>query len=223
MFRQLVLGAAVAAFAAPAAAQTATGQFSVGPRLGYVRYESATGLKNTAVLGLDAVYHVSRNLAVGFTLDVARPSTDSSFFPAEMSFGDTTFVFAVSQPVTVLNYQLQGKFTTGGSFAPFLVASIGGYQVTSDPQVAAGETNFRELGFSFGGGIDLSTGSATAFRLEIRDFVWSDFDRDFLYPVQDRFKPTRFPDVLPTPDPFTGTAHNIVASLAFSFTPGGSR
>lgn len=224
MFRQLVLGVAVSAcVAGPAAAQATVGQFVVGPRIGYAKYDTDAGLKEAGVLGIDAVYHVSRNLAIGFTVDVGRPATDSSFFPAEMSFGDTTFIFAVSQPVTVVNYHLQAKVTTGGSLAPFLVGSVGGYQVTADPQVAAGESNFRELGFSFGAGVDLSTGSSTSIRLEVRDFVWSDFDREFLYPVRQSQRPSRFPDVLPQPDPFRGTAHNIVASLAFSFTPGGSQ
>ena len=221
MLRHVVLGVAVAALLPlPAVAQT--GQFSVGPRLGYINYDTETGLESAGILGLDATYRINRNIGIGFTVDVGRPTTDSSFFPAEMSFGDTTFVFAVSQPVTVVNYHLMLEATTGGTFAPFLLGSVGGYRMTLDPQVGGNE-DVNELGFSFGGGISFQTSGGTAIRLEARDFVFTNFDREVLYPVEQRFRPTRFPQVLPTPAPFDGTAHNIIVSLAFSFTPGGSQ
>jgi opacity protein-like surface antigen len=224
MFRNLMLTVVVTGLlAGPAVAQTTGGQFHVGPRIGYIKYANKTGIKDAALFGLDALYYVSPNLGVGFALDVARPNTDGNFFPAEMSFGDTTFIYAVSQPLTILQFALQAEATTGGRLAPFLGASIGGYRVSLDPQVAAGQSNFTELGFSFGGGIAFAVGEATSVRLEARDYVFTKFNRDNIYPVDSRFRPTRFPDVLPEPAPFDGTAHNIHVGLAFTFTPGGSR
>ena len=222
MLRKLVLGVAVMALSASTvAAQTSAGMFAVGPRLGYVRYADETGIQEGALLGLDGLYYISNNLGIGFMLDVARPQTDSSFFPAEMSFGDTTFSFGVKQPLTIVQFGIQAEITTGGKFAPFLRGSVGGYRVTLDPQVARGSSNFVELGFSFGGGINFATSPGTAVRIEVRDYVFTDFDRSLLNPVDPAFAPTRFPDVLPAKDPFFGTAHNIQIALAFSFTPGG--
>ena len=223
MLRKLVLAVAVAAVgAAPAAAQDA-GSFRVGPRIGYISYANETGIQASALLGLDAVYHVTDGLAFGFNLDVSRPQTDSSFFPAEMSFGDTTFIFGVKQPLTVVNFEFAGELSLPGRFSPFILGGIGGYRVNTDPQVARGATDFTQLGFSFGGGIAFQAGGGTNVRIEVRDYVFTNFDRSQLNPVDARFTPTRFPDVLPAPEPFDGSAHNIAVTLAFSFTPGGSR
>ncbi|HEX9727604.1 MAG TPA: outer membrane beta-barrel protein [Gemmatimonadales bacterium] len=222
MLRKLVLGVAFAALAAaPAVAQN--GSFRVGPRLGYVKYAEKTGIEAGAMVGLDGLYYISSNLGIGFTLDVSRPQTDSSFFPAEMSFGDTTFIFGVSQPLTIAQFGLQAEFSAGGSIAPFIMGGVNGYRVSLDPQVAAGPANFVELGFSVGGGVAFRTSAGTQIRLEARDFVFTDFDRSRLNVVRAAFQPTRFPDVLPVPDPFSGSAHNIHVALSFSFTPGGSQ
>jgi hypothetical protein len=222
MLRQLVLGATLAATAAlPAAAQG--GRVTVGPRLGYIKYQSKTGMKSSGMLGLDGVYHLTRNFGVGFMLDVARPETDGAFFPAELSFGDTTFVFQVSQPLTVVQYAAQFLATTGGRFAPFVSGSVGGYRVTLDPQISAGNESFSKLGFSIGGGIDLQIGQSGGVRLEARDFIFTKFDRARLNPVREANQPARFPEVIPTPAPFEGSAHNLMVALGFTFTPGGSR
>lgn len=41
--------------------------------------------------------------------------------------------------------------------------------------------------------------------------------------MEPRFRPTRFPDVVPYQAEYNGTAHNIYAAIAFTFTPGGNR
>ena len=221
MLRKLVLIAAVGALGTTTAvAQKEPQQFSIGPRVGYIKYADNTALNETAMLGLNGVYYLNSNIGIGFMLDIARPQTDGDFFPAEMSFGDTTFIFKITQPVTVVQFGLQLELTTGGSFAPFVSGSVGGYRVSTDPQVGAAE-DLEEFGFSIGGGFDISTGGGTAIRLEVRDFVFTDFDRDILYPVRGDFQPSRFPELVPLPDPFTGSAQNIHVALAFTFTPGG--
>ena len=223
MLRKLVLGvAALALTAGPLAAQG----FRVGPRLGYTTYDDNTGIEAGALIGLDGMYRLSPNLGLGFMLDVSRPSTDSSFFPAEMSFGDTTFIFGVQQPLTVVRAAAVGEFRLGGSVSPFFSGSIGVYRISLDPQVAAGPVTFSELGLSIGGGIEFSTSDATSVRLEVHDFVFTNFDRSRLDVTRrvgtSSFDPVRFPDVLPAAAPFSGTAHNISFAVAFSFTPGGS-
>jgi hypothetical protein len=212
----------VALAAAPATAQTAH-EFHVGPRLGYIKYAEETGIKSAAMLGLDGMYALTRNLSVGFRLDIARPMTDGNFFPAEMTFQDTTLLFAVEQPLTVVQYAGKAEFGFGGSLGFFLNGSVGGYRVTLDPQVVQADRSIDHMGFGFGGGISLSTGASTRVRLEVQDFVWRKFNRADLNPVEQRFQPVRFPEVIPTQAPFRGTAHNIHISLAFAFTPGGQQ
>ncbi len=230
MLRKLVLGvAALALTTGPLAAQG----FRVGPRLGFITYDDDTGLESGALIGLDGMYRLSPNLGIGFMLDVSRPSTDSSFFPAEMSFGDTTFIFGVKQPLTVVRAAVAGEFRLGGNLSPFISGSIGAYRISLDPQAARGPITFTELGLSIGGGLEFSTSDQTSVRLEIHDFVFTNFDRSRLDVTRrtgtvstrtttQGFNPVRFPDVLPALEPFDGTAHNISFAVAFSFTPGGS-
>jgi hypothetical protein len=221
MLRQGLWGlAAVVVTVGPSAAQE-TGSFAIGPRLGYVKYAKDTGIRAGPLVGLDGLFFVTRNVGVGFLLSVGRAETDSSYFPAEMSIGDTTFIFGVKQPLTMTQFQVQAAFRFGGRIQPFISGSAGGYRVNLDPQVAQGPDSFTKLGMSVGGGVEFSVGSATGIWIEARDFIFTSFNRDAINPVTERFLPQRFPDVLPVPEPFSGTAHNLQVALGFTFVPGG--
>ena len=206
---------------APAAGQDAA-QFRVGPRLGYVQYAEETGIKPGAALGMDAMYRLSRNIAFGVALGVSRPETDGQYFPAELSFGDTTYVFQVTQPLTITTYQFALEFSTGGSFAPFLSAAVGGYRVALDPQVASGNRDFTHVALTLGGGVSIQAGGAASIRLNVHDQIFSRFDRAGLNTTRTLNQPVIFPEAVPPLPPFSGTAHNIMASLGFYFTPGGN-
>lgn len=221
MLRRLFVGVGIAGIlgAGPVAAQ----QFDIGPRLGVVSFEEATGLREAAMLGVNAIYHISSKIGLGVRFDVSRPRTEGSFFPAEMSFGDTTLIFSVTQPVTVIQYGVEGMLETGGSLSLFATGSVGGYNITLDPESARGRRTLSELAFSAGGGVRFRTGSGTSVRLEVQDMIFVNYERNALNPVEPRFLPVRFPDVVPRQPDFDGTAHNIYFSLAFTFTPGGAR
>ena len=221
MYRRLMVGLGLVALAAgPAAAQN----FEIGPRLGYVKWKGETGLKDAAMLGVDAVYRLNSRLGIGVRFDVARPGTDGNYFPAEMTFGgDTTLIFAISQPVTVLQYGAIARVETGGSLSVFAKGGAGARTITLDPQAAAGRVSETDWAFSVGGGIRFRSGGGTTVSLEVQDLVYPNFDRESLSPVEPRFRPRRFPDVVPLQPEFDGTAHNIYASIAFTFTPGGGR
>jgi hypothetical protein len=226
MLRRLVLSVGTVALvvAAPVAAQ----DFEIGPHLGYVKFKDATGLDAGGMLGLDAVFRISSRIGIGARLDVGRPRTDGKFFPAEMSFSpvlesDTTLLFEVEQPVTLLQYHVQATVETGGALSLFARGGGGGYTITLDPQVAAGRRNVSGLGFSVGGGVRLRTSSGTSIVVEVLDLVFTEFNREELNPVQPRFRPVRYPDVVPPQAPFSGTAHNLYFALAFTFTPGGAQ
>ena len=222
MLRKLVLGvAALALTAGTAAAQAGGGQFRVDPRVGYTMYKDATGLRPGVNFGINAVFFATNNIGVGVLLDYARPQTDSSYFPAELSFGDTTFVYAVQQPVTITQFHLMGEFRFGNRLQPFLSASAGGYRINLDAQAAAGVVDFTQWGASVGGGVSFQASEFAGVRLEVRDFMFFSYDRDNLNVTRNRFTPARYPNVLPQQAPFSGSAHNIQFALAFTFTPGG--
>jgi hypothetical protein len=221
MYRRLVMGVALAALAAgPAAAQ----QFEIGPRLGYVIWKPETGLKNAAMLGVDAMYHVNNNLGVGVVFNLARPGTDGQYFPAEMTFGgDSTLIFAVAQPITVMQYGVQAQFEVGGALSLFAKGGAGGRTFTMDPQASFGRVSLTDWAFNAGAGVKFRAGGSSAVSLEVQDLIYPSFSRQSLNPVENRFLPTRFPDVVPYQAEYDGTAHNIFLSLAFIFTPGGNR
>jgi hypothetical protein len=221
MYRRLVVGLGLAVFVAgPVAAQT----FEIGPRLGYVKWKAQTGLKDAAMLGVDATYRLSSNFGIGVRFDVARPGTDGKYFPAEMTFSDdTTMIFAVSQPLTVLQYGAQVQFETGGALSVFAKGGGGGRTITLDPQAAAGRISASNWVAMVGGGVRFRAGGGTAVLLEVQDLVYLNYAREDINPVQQRFRPTRFPDVVPYQPAFDGTAHNIYAAISFIFTPGGGR
>jgi hypothetical protein len=241
MLRKLVLGAAALALTAgPAVGQDGTASFRVGPRAGYTMYKDATGLKPGVGFGMDAVYSVTKNLGIGVLVDFARPQTDSSYFPVEMSFGGSssdvnsegeTFIFGVQYPVTIAQYHLLAEFRFGNRFQPFFSGSAGAYTMYLDPQAARGNTHFTNWAFSAGAGFDFQAGSATSVRLEARDFIFTRYDRanlevqalayDWTVSSGSFNQPVRFPEVLPSQEPFSGTAHNIQVVLGFTFTPGG--
>ena len=225
MFRKIVFAAALVGVTTPAAGQELR-QFQIGPRIGFINYDSESGLDDAAMLGLDAMFSFTRNIGIGFRLDVARPETDPKFFPAEMTFGDTTLIFAVTQPVTVLQYGAKVELTTGGSLALFAIGGVGGYRITLDPQVARGQRDITDVGWDIGGGVSFQTIGGTRIRLEIHDFIFQDFRRADLDPVRPTFQgfpSQRFPDLVPPQPAFEGTAHNIHIAVAFAFTPGGGQ
>lgn len=220
MYRRLVMGVA---FVALAAGPTAAQDFEIGPRLGYVKWKAETGMKEAVMLGMDATYRLNRRLGVGVRFDVARPGTDGQYFPAEMSFNDTTVIVGVSQPLTVLQYGVEGIVETGGALGVFLKGGVGGRTITLDPQAARGRISVSDWAFAVGGGVRIRAGGGTSVLLEVQDLIYTNFHRESLNPVEPRFRPTRFPDVVPFQPEFSGTAHNIYAAIAFTFTPGGGR
>jgi hypothetical protein len=232
---------AMALGAGTAAAQEGSGTFRVSPHGGYTTYASETGLKPSVNLGLDALYFVSKNIGIGVLLDYARPETDSSYFPVEFSFGGSsfldnpdgvTYVVGVNMPVSIAQYQLIGEFRFGDRLQPFISGGAGAYTMFLDPQAAAGNTNFTNWALSAGVGVSFRASAATGVRLEVRDFMFLNYDRANLQ-VQtfqsdwtigglgSYNQPVRFPDVVPAQEPFSGSAHNFQFALAFNFTPGG--
>lgn len=217
----LLLGAA-----SVAGAQAVPHRFSVGPRLGWVQYEEVSGIDRSPLVGADAAYMLTSNLGIGVSLELSRAQTDGRYFPVEFSFGDTTFIFRSTYPITVLQYSAMAVGTvTWGRINPYVSVGLGQYRLFIDPQAARSPKTVTHGLFTLGGGVSVRLGETTGLRLEIRDFIYRSYDLNEVNTVEGRFFPTRFPDVAPVPDrscyDAQCTLHNIQFALGFSFVPGG--
>jgi hypothetical protein len=210
-------------------AQVVPRQFQIGPRGGSISFDDASCIQSSGALGVDAAYFLNRTFGIGFVLDLARPVTEGSCFPAEFSFGDTVFVYRVQQPLTVLNAQIQGVASfTMGRLSPFVAFGVGSYQMYLDPQVDGAPSSFSDLAYSFGGGVTVRTSETSGIRFEIRDNVFTNFDREKLNPIDPRFRANRtdpfytqprFPRLVTVPTDPKETLHNWTFMVAFSFVP----
>ena len=224
--RSVILVGAFALCGVIGASAQAAGSIRLGPRLGYDTYAKETGIKKGALVGLDATYFATNHIGFGAYVDFSRVNTDGTYFPVEIAFGeDSTGIYAASQPLTVIRYgaQAMAQFSLSSALEPYVLAGIGAYQIQLDPQVERDSKSLTELQYTVGGGIDFTVASGAAIRFDVRDYIFTNFDRENLYPAAQRFRPTRFPEVVPEQEPFSGSTHNLVFALSFQFTPGGAR
>lgn len=195
------------------------------------------------MLNLQGQLLVTENLGVGFALDYTRTSTDNDIFPyAQFRFSttDSTLLVSLRQPVSVFNYQFIGMLGTsvGEKLYPFLVGGVGGYTVYLDPQQNDKSVRQTDLAFTLGGAVKIGIGSSSSIELNVRDIIWTGFDRDVMDPLTDRkcresgvnqFSGNVCPNErFPFLDPELSdsnwseaneTVHNLVFSVAFSFIP----
>jgi hypothetical protein len=219
-------GALALASVATAEAQVVPHRFQIGPRLAWLNYASQSGLKGSGLVGVDATYFLSAKLGVGLSVDFTRPQTDGRYHPAEFTFGDTTFIYQATYPITVFQYQLMGIATLGsGSISPYLTGGVGQYRMFIDPQSAMAPRQVTHALLSVGGGVNVRLGSSGGLRLEVRDFMYTGYDLNEINTVNPRFNPRRFPDVAPVPNDKcyreTCRLNNLQFALGFTFVPGG--
>jgi hypothetical protein len=218
-----------AALPGAAHAQSAAQQFHVSPKAGFIRFDEASSLENAGALTVDAMYSLTSMFSLGIGLTVARPSTRGEDFVAALTFGDptkgdTTFYFNVEQPVSILDASLNGKVglpLTVSRISPFLTGGVGYYTLYLDPQVVGGDRRFGRMSMNFGGGLDLRLAENSGIVLEVRDLIFTKYQRERLRPSDARFAVIQFPEDFPTPPDTKETVHNIVFNIGFSFTPMG--
>jgi hypothetical protein len=203
---------------------TAAQPVTIVPRGGYIRYDDATSLKPTGFIGFEVLYRVAPFLSLGPSINIARPTTNGDDFPAAFTYGDTTFLFRAQQPVTMFDAGLSAHATlpTFSVLSPYLIGGIGYYTLYLDPQTSGAEKRYGRASYQFGGGADIRFSANTGIRLEVRDLVMSNFDRDRLNPVGERFNGyTRFASAFPERTPSTKGAamHNLMFSIGFTVRP----
>jgi hypothetical protein len=241
----LASGAAVLLGAVPAAAQEA-GRVTVTPHVGYVAWDEAAGIQdpvfqndlcdfpeigvecvgagNNVSAGLSVLYAVRPQVRIGVSFEVHRPVANGAYFlPVELNTpGQARLVF-VSQRLTVSQYAAVVEFhpVTGGRVSPFLEGGLGGYVLYLDPERSNSARRFHDLAALVGGGLEIPIGTATGFRLHVRDMILTGWDRDRLNVVSPEEATTRFPDLVPVPPEASSTLHNLWLSVGFLFRAGG--
>lgn len=210
------------ALAAPVDAQEVTGQFTVAPSGGYFMFDDAAALDDFAAVGMDVTYHVNEMVGVGIYFDASRPtSIGEHYAPARHVYPDTIFLFAVSQQVTTTNYGLAARVRVPlGMMSAAAMAGLGRYTIFADPEINRRAINFSGTQFMAGAGLEFAIGQRSGIRAEIRDYVYTDYDRELLNPVHPAHRDATWPELREgVPEP-KDTIHNLRFSLGFMFIPG---
>lgn len=222
----IALGVLAAGLVVPvsSAAQAVENRFAVAPRVSYMMFDGSSALDDAPMLGLDALYYVGRSgLAAGVSVDIARPETLGDFFtPIRLDFGPESELRFVGVRTTVVQVGAAGLYRIGGldrRLAPFVGAGLGGHLIYLDNQQQDGADKVTGLNASFGGGFEYRVSEAAGFRLEVKDFVYFDFDREELNVVAESVQDDRFPELHGDPPPPESTIHNWRFSLSFVFVP----
>jgi hypothetical protein len=211
-------------------AQAVARQFTVAPRAGYIRFDRASSIENGGFVGVDAMYNVTSMFSLGASASWARANTRGEDFVAALTFGDptvgdTTFYFHVTQPLSVVTYEAVGVARlplAAARLTPFLMAGAGAYTVYMDPQITAGPRKMSHFGASIGGGVEMRLGQRSGLRFDVRDQIFTKFDRDRLNPTDPRFTAIAYPEDFPVPPTAKETLHNLSFSFGFTFTPSGA-
>jgi hypothetical protein len=201
-------------------AQWATQQFTVTPRGGFQMYDNSSGIDDAPYIGVDAAYAISPYLSIGTGLTVSRPQTIGEYFISQLTFGDTTLYMAVEQPLMMIDVALnaQARFP-GERLTPFVNGGIGYYVLDLDPQVAGRPERSGGISGNVGAGLLFRLGEQVGIQLEVRDLIFTGFERDDLNPVSAAFGNTRYPEDFAPPPEAKETTHNISFGIGFSFVP----
>ena len=203
-----------------ASAQWATQQFTVTPRGGFMTFDNSSGIDDAPYIGVDAAYAVSPFFSVGTGLTVSRPQTIGDYFISQMTFGDTTLYLAVEQPLMMIDVALNAQARyPGDRITPFLSAGIGYYVLDLDPQVETRPERSGGISGNVGAGLLFRLGEQVGIQLEVRDLIFTGFERDDLNPVSAAFGNTRFPEDFAPPPEAKETTHNLRFGIGFSFVP----
>ena len=209
-------------------------RFRITPSFGAMRFDRTSALSSTdeglsqiwASAGLAASYDVSTNFRAGIYFEYQRPTTSPDYYPyALFRTGNDFQLYAVSQIVSVLQYGVDGAYTLPvlERFGPYVKAGIGRHAVYPDVQASNSTEHIVGTHYLLGAGFNYAASSSIGVRFELADFMWADWDRDDLNPVDPAFQNTTFPE--DNPDGINwekpGIIHNLRLALGVTFTPGG--
>lgn len=223
---RVTFAAAIALAAIELGAQAPPNRYSVGAHASYLRFRSATGLEDTPGAGVDATYRfgfspLGADFGIGFSFVASRPLTRGDQFPlVAFDFGDTTQLLEVNQRITLLHYGLQAVL--GVPISRLRVYALGGtgaYTVQLDSRQNLGNESFTRPMLQFGGGVGFAVTRDLGFRIEARDIMLLDYDRDRLDPTIPYARDRRIRDAVAAPDPTWPKPQNLQLSVVFNYVP----
>ena len=201
--------------------------FTLMPHVGMMNFSSYSGLERAPALALDARYDVGRGFAIGTAVSLSRANTRGGDFITALRYGDpskgdTTFIFRLQQPVTLLDASLNATYTLPAlmRIEPYVTGGAGLYSMFLDPQANHGTgRDFSRMSALFGGGLRLRLSQAAGITFDARDLVLTNFDRNRLAPSDARFRTDLYPEVFPAPPAARDVVHNVLFTVGFTWTP----
>jgi len=223
--------AALGCGATALAAQDAGSRFRVTPTIGVMKFDKTSALSDLdgsklwASAGLSASYLVGGGLRAGVYLEFQQPQTSPDYYPYALFRTSGAYqLFGATQVVSALSFGLDASYTIGaGKLGPYIRGGIGRHAVYGDVQVQNATDHVAGTQFLAGAGINYAVSQMIGLRVEVLDFMWSDWDRDALNPVTPAYQNTTFPEDNPAGinESKPGLIHNLRLALGFSFTPSG--
>lgn len=220
--------------AAPAlGAQPATARTAVGVRLGELVFAQATALKPTPFIGLEAAWQLpwsparrradAPSFGIGVSLDVSRPRTDGAQFPlAAVDRGDTTYLYAMAQRVTLVQSGVQAQIGVPLAGARVIGYAGGGwYAMLLGSRASGGSRRLIHPMASFGLAVDDPLTRTLSVRVQVGGTTYVQFNRSALDATRSLPEEQRIRDAAPAPAPAPRTPTNLQYSVMLRFTPGG--
>lgn len=229
------LGALTAALLLPASVsgQSLEGEWSVDVIGGAQMYPETSSLTTGPFVGVQALYQLTPRIAVGPAVDFVRTETDGSWFIAAVDFGaDSTRIFEVGQRISALHYSGQVRFELSpeADFNPYLIGGAGGYTLYLETQSNDGFNRISELMFQVGAGIRYAVNESAGIQLDLRDVIYTNFERAPLNPIRERERnrqadgTIRFPGAERSDyDDADEMLHNLRFSIGLTYIPGLNR
>ncbi|MBI4540641.1 MAG: outer membrane beta-barrel protein [Gemmatimonadetes bacterium] len=218
-----VAGIAAALAAAPLAvayAQVRTGTFQVTPYAAFLSPDNSSAIRDAGMVGIEAAYYFAPSFAVGVTGNFGRSKSDGTYFgAARFPLGDSLVTLHIDQKLSIATYGAIAKVGLSvGRLSPFVAGGVGGYFLFLDPQSNDKPVTVSDLGFEVGGGFHLALTERAGIRADLRDLVFTGYDRDALNLVNPRFRTDTFLEGAPPPE--KATIHNVRVSFGFSYLSG---
>ncbi len=233
MRRLIALVGAVLLGASSLEAQTQTKMFDLGVLFGQQVFDKATALESTPFVGLSASYELPWNplklaikgstFGLGLAVDVSRPVTDGEQFPVvAFDFGDTTFLYAVAQRITLIQAGMQAVAGIPiGKARVYGLIGTGVYSMFMDPRSVGKNKKITKPMATFGGGVNYAITSNIGLSAQARVAKYTQFERSALDATVGYIQDRRIRDALPPPHPTSSTPTNLQFSLVFKYIPGG--
>ena len=198
------------------------GRVAVTTQLGVQVYDTHSAIRRSALAGLiDLTYALRPWLGLGVSGSVARPTTDETYFSlVEMHAADTTLFYRVHQRVT--QYTLGAHLVASGDLGrvrPYAMAGAGFYSLSLDPQALGATERMTGPLLSLGAGLVFPVGTRAGLTLDLRDQIFTSFDRNQLDATDPLFRTHTF-DAVPAGKPAARSiVHNPVLALGVRFLP----